>query len=117
MGDTGQDKQSTERFGRDENADASADAQSKRQDAKDARVRLLRNKSAMAWSEAEAIAAMHLDPETLQDLLENSGPIEARRLEKSEHAISQRVEKARAAAETIEYEYEQAVLEQYDDSK
>ena len=125
MGDTGQDHHRTERFGSDENAarnaatnaDADADAQSKRQDAKDAQVRLLRSKAAMARSEAEAVEAMYIDPEALEDLLENASPIEARRLEKSEHAISQKVEKARAAAETIEYEYEQAVLEQYDDNK
>jgi hypothetical protein len=122
MGDTGQDNQRTERFGGDTNngvsgSDVDYDAQSKRQDAKDARVRTLRSKAAMARSEAEAIAAMHLDPETLEDLLENSSPLEARRLEKSEHAISQRYEKARAAAEAVENDYEQAVLEQYDDTK
>jgi len=114
MGDTGRDKR-IERFGSDEDA-ANAEA-SKRQDAKDARVRVLRSKAAVARSEAEAIEAMHLDPDTLEDLLENASPLEARRLEKSEHAISQRVAKAKAAADAAEYEYEQAVLEQYDDSK
>jgi len=114
MGDTGQDKR-VERFGSDENAENAAAA--RRQDAKDARVRILRSKAAVARSEVDAIEATHLDPDTLQDLLENASPLEARRLEKSEHAISQRVAKARAAADVAEYEYEQAVLEQYDDSK
>jgi hypothetical protein len=114
MGDTGQDKR-VERFGSDE--DVASAAAAKRQDAKDARVRMLRSKAAVARSEVDAIEAMHLDPDTLEDLLESSSPLEARRLEKSEHAISQRVAKAMAAAEAAENEYEQAVLEQYDDSK
>ncbi|WP_166788621.1 hypothetical protein [Cryobacterium sp. HLT2-28] len=87
-----------------------------RQLARDARVRLLRSKAAVLRSEVDAIAANHLDPDTLEELLANAGPEEVLRIEKAEHTISARVAEARAEADAAEAEYEQALLERYDES-
>ena len=87
-----------------------------RQLARDARVRLLRSKAAVLRSEVDAIAATHLDPDTLEEMLANAGPEEVLRIEKAEHTISARVAEARAVADAAEAEYEQAVLDRYDES-
>jgi tellurite resistance protein len=115
MGDTGQEKRAERQEQGTERTDS--DDAARRQDAKDARVRLLRSKAALARSEADAMATMHLDPDTLDQLMDSASPTEANRLRKSEEAIALRVAKAVAAAETAEDEYEQAVLEQYDDTR
>lgn len=87
-----------------------------RQLARDAHVRLLRSKAAVLRSEVDAIAATHLDPDTLEEMLANAGPEEVLRIEKAEHTISARVAEARAEADAAEAEYEQAVLDRYDES-
>ena len=84
--------------------------------ARDARVRLLRSKAAVLRSEVDAIAATHVDPDTLEEMLSNASPDEVLRIEKAEHAISARVSEARTAAEAAEADYEQAVLDQNDDA-
>ncbi|TFC44669.1 hypothetical protein E3T26_08415 [Cryobacterium sp. TMT1-21] len=83
----------------------------------ESRLQLLRSKAAVARSEVDAMAAMRLDPETLEDLLINATPSEAARLRKSEHAISERVAEARARADAAEAEYEQAVLDEFDEAE
>ncbi len=87
-----------------------------RQLARDARVRILRSKAAVLRSEVDAIAATHRDPDILEDLLSKASPAEVTRIEKGEHLISARVAEARAVADAAEAEYEQAVLERYDES-
>ena len=88
-----------------------------REFAQESRLRVLRSKAAVARSEVDALAAMHLDPDTLEDLLDTASPQEAARLRKSEHAISVRVAEARARAEAAEAEYEQAVLDDFDEAE
>ena len=88
-----------------------------REFAQDSRLRILRSKAAVARSEVDALAAMHLDPDTLEDLLSTASPREAERLRKSEHEISVRVANARAKAEAAEAEYEQAVLDDFDEAE
>ncbi|HSP75331.1 MAG TPA: hypothetical protein VLO31_03845 [Cryobacterium sp.] len=88
-----------------------------RQFAQESRLRILRSKAAVARSEVDAMAAMHLDPDTLEDLLDAASPREAERLRKSEHDISVRVGHARAKAEAAEAEYEQAVLDDFDEAE
>ncbi|TFD31318.1 hypothetical protein [Cryobacterium cryoconiti] len=88
-----------------------------RQFAQESRLRILRSKAAVARSEVDALAAMHLDTDTLEDLLETASAQEAARLRKSEHAISVRVSEARARAEAAEAEYEQAVLDDFDEAE
>jgi len=87
-----------------------------RQLGRDARVRILRSKAAVLRSEVGAIAATHRDPDILEDLLSKASPAEVTRIEKVEHLISARVAEARAVADAAEAEYEQAVLERYDES-
>lgn len=88
-----------------------------REFAQESRLRILRSKAAVARSEVDALAAMHLDPDTLEDLLDTASPREAERLRKSEHEISVRVSHARAKAEAAEAEYEQAVLDDFDEAE
>ncbi|MBC7442061.1 MAG: hypothetical protein H7311_06020 [Ramlibacter sp.] len=83
--------------------------------AHESRLRILRSKAAVARSDVDAMAAMHFDPETMEDLLLNATPSEAARLRKSEHAITVRVAEARAKADAAEAEYEQAVLAEFDE--
>ena len=87
-----------------------------RQLARDARVRILRSKAAVLRSEVNAITATLLDPDTLEEMLSNASPEEVLRIEKAEHAISARVAESRTVAEAAEAEYEQAVLDRYDES-
>jgi tRNA(Ser,Leu) C12 N-acetylase TAN1 len=87
-----------------------------RQDAKDARIRVLRSRAAVARSEVSAVVAMHLDPDTLEEMLLNATPSEAERIRKSEREISVRVLEAGAMADQAEAEYEQALLEQFDET-
>jgi hypothetical protein len=96
--------------------EAAADRLSK-EFAQESRLRILRSKAAVARSEVDALAAMHLDPDTLEDLLDTASPQEAARLRKSEHSISVRVAEARAKAEAAEAEYEQAVLDDFDEAE
>ena len=88
-----------------------------REFAQESRLRILRSKAAVARSEVDALAAMHLDPDTLEDLLDTASPREAERLRKSEHEISVRVGHARAKAEAAEAAYEQAVLDDFDEAE
>ncbi|HSP52600.1 MAG TPA: hypothetical protein VLO00_06875 [Cryobacterium sp.] len=85
--------------------------------AQESHLRILRSKAAVARSDVDALAAMHLDPDTLEDLLATATPREAERLRKSEHEISVRVAHARAKAEAAEAEYEQAVLDDFDEAE
>ena len=85
--------------------------------AQESRLRILRSKAAVARSEVDALAATHLDPDTLEDLLDAASPREAERLRKSEHEISERVARATAKAEAAEAEYEQAVLDDFDEAE
>lgn len=88
-----------------------------REFAQESRLRILRSKAAVARSDVDALAAMHLDADTLEDLLETATPREAERLRKSEHEITVRVAKAQAKAEAAEAEYEQAVLDDFDEAE
>ncbi|WP_166789694.1 hypothetical protein [Cryobacterium fucosi] len=117
-GENGTEKAGTEKTGAEKAIEATdrATGLTPRQLARDARVRLLRSKAAVLRSEVDAIAAAHLDPDTLEELLSNAGPDEVLRIEKDEHSISARVAEARAAADAAEAEYEQAVLDRYDES-
>ncbi|TFC93632.1 MULTISPECIES: hypothetical protein [Cryobacterium] len=85
--------------------------------AHESRLRVLRSKAAVARSEVDALTALHLDPDTLEDLLDTASPQEAARLLKSEHSISVRVVDARARAEITEAEYEQAVLDNFNEAE
>ena len=88
-----------------------------REFAQESRLRILRSKAAVARSDVDALAALHLDPETLEDLLDAATPQEAERLRKAEHEISVRVDHARAKAEAAEAAYEQAVLDDFDEAE
>jgi hypothetical protein len=88
-----------------------------REFSQESRLRVLRSKAAVARSEVDALAAMHLDPDTLEDLLDSASPRGAELLRKSESAISVRVAAARAKAEAAEAEYEQAVLDDFDEAE
>lgn len=84
--------------------------------AKERRIRVLQSRAAVAHSEVDAIAASHLDPDTLETMLSNANPSDAQRIRKAEHTISIRVADARAIAEAAEAEYEQAALDKFDES-
>ncbi|WP_167726565.1 hypothetical protein [Cryobacterium sp. TMT3-29-2] len=88
-----------------------------RQFAQESRLRILRSKAAVARSEVDALAAVHLDADTLEDLLDTATPREAERLRKSEHEISVRVAKAQERADAAEAAYEQAVLDDFDEAE
>ena len=88
-----------------------------REFAQESRLRIPRSKAAVARSDVDALAALHLDPETLEDLLDAATPQEAERLRTSEHEISVRVDHARAKAEAAEAAYEQAVLDDFDEAE
>ena len=85
--------------------------------AQESRLRILRSKAAVARSEVDALAAVHLDPDTLEDLLDTASPRAAERLRTSEHEISVRVADAREKAEAAEAAYEQAVLDDFDEAE
>jgi len=86
-----------------------------RQRERETRLRILRGKADLAHSEVEVIAALHLDPDRLEDMLEQATPTEAERIRISERRITLRVAEARAMAEAAEAEYEQAALAGLDD--
>ncbi|GEM_PF-5928509 len=88
-----------------------------REFAQESRLRILRSKAAVARSDVDALAAIHLDPDTLEELLDSASPTEAERLRTTEHEISARVARARAMAEAAEAEYEQAVLDDFDEAE
>ena len=88
-----------------------------REVAQESRLRILRSKAAVARSDVDALAAKHLDPDTLEDLLDAASPREAERLRKSEHEISERVARATAKAQAAEAEYEQAVLDDFEEAE
>ena len=88
-----------------------------REFAQEFRVRIPRSKAAVARSDVDALAALHLDPETLEGLLDTATPQEAERLRTSEHEISVCVDHARAKAEAAEAAYEQAVLDDFDEAE
>ena len=88
-----------------------------REFAQESRLRILRSKAAVARSDVDALAAIHLDPDTLEELLDSADPIEAERLRRTEQEISARVARARAKAEAAEAEYEQAVLDDFDEAE
>lgn len=81
----------------------------------DKRLRILRGKADLAHSEAAAIAARHIDPDQLEELLTNATPTEAERIHISERRIALRAAEARALAEAAEAAYEEAALEGFDE--
>lgn len=81
------------------------------QEQKDARIAFLRSRAAVARAEVDAVAALHADPDTLEEMLLGASPSRALEIEEAERAISARVVEAREIAEAAEADYEQAMFE------
>lgn len=82
---------------------------------RETRLRILRGKADLAHSEVEVIAAQHLAPDQLEDMLDNATPTEAERIRIAERRITLRVAEAKAIAEAAEAEYEEAALAEFDE--